>query len=264
MRNRVELGSAMAALAVLVVSGMIATPAGAALTAVPAKPPVYRYEAFWVFPPARSPDVDKISAAADQRVLAPALADGGLVGYGENKNLVYSREGSFTHSTWWQATSLPGVLKLIDAFDKRDGSSSPQLASATERWGRLYGSRYYNWKAGSWKGAYGYRFAYNVKPGVAPRDVAEMLSTFYVPILEKQLADGIIVQYEIDTAAIHSEDSPGQVIVSLVAPRAEDLDKLAFPVPDDEGPMIEAAKASVLTNRDAPHIEYVRVNATYK
>ena len=263
MRNRAELGSAMAGLAVLVVSGVIATPAGAALTAVKAKPPVYRYEAYWVFPPARSPDVDKISAAANQKVLAPALADGGLVGYGDDKNLVSSREG-FTHSNWWQATSLPGVLKLIDAFDKRDGSSSPQLASATEHWGRLYGSRYYNWKAGSWKGAYGYRFAYNVKPGVAPRDVAEMLSTFYVPILEKQLADGIIVEYEIDSEYVHSADSPGQVIVSLVAPSAEDLDKLAFPVSDNEGLMIEAAKASVITNRDSPHIEYVRVNATYK
>lgn len=154
MRNRAELGSAMAGLAVLVVSGIIATPAGAALTAVKAKPPVYRYEAFWVFPPGRSPDVDKISAAASQKVLAPALADGGLVGYGDDKNLVYSRE-DFTHSNWWQATSLPGVLKLIDAFDKRDGSNSPQLASATEHWGRLYGSRYYNWKAGSWRAPWG-------------------------------------------------------------------------------------------------------------
>jgi len=257
----VELGSAMAGLAVLVVSGMIATPAGAALTAVPAKPTMIRYEAFWVFPPARSPDVDKISAAANQKVLAPALADGGLVGYGDDKNLA---GGGFTHSNWWQATSLPGALKLIDAFDKAGGSSSPQLASATEHWGRLYGSRYYNWKAGSWKGAYGYRFAYNVKPGVAPRDVADMLSTYYVPILEKLFADGVIVQYEIDTEGVHSADSPGQVIVSLVAPSAEDLDKLAFPVSDNEGPMIEAAKASVITNRDSPHVEYVRVNVTYR
>jgi hypothetical protein len=253
----------MAGLAVLLVSGMIATPAGAALTAVKAKPPLLRYEAFWVFPPTRSPDVDKISAAANQKVLAPALADGGLVGYGDDKNLVYSRE-DFTHSNWWQATSLPSVLKLIDAFDKRDGSSSPQLASATEHWGRLYESRYYNWKAGTWKGAYGYRFAYNVKPGVSSWDVAEMLSTFYVPILEKLLADGIIVQYEIDNEWVHSADSPGQVMVSLVAPNAEDLNKLAFPVSDNEGPMIEAAKASVISNRDSPHVEYVRVNVTYK
>lgn len=263
IRKRVKLGSAVVGLAVLVVSGMIATPAGAALTAVQAKPPLFRYEAFWVLPPTRSPDVDKINAAANQRVLAPALAAGGLVGYGDDENLVSSREGS-THSTWWQATSLNGVFKLIDAFDKRDGSSSPQLARATEHWGRLYGSRYYNWKAGSWKGAYGYRFAYNIKPGVAPWDVADLLSTFYVPILEKLLADGIIVQYEIDSAAVHSADSPGQVMVSLIVPSAEDLGKLAFPVSDNEGPMIEAAKASVITDRDAPHIEYVRVNVTYK
>jgi hypothetical protein len=39
---------------------------------------------------------------------------------------------------------------------------------------------------------------------------------------------------------------------------------LAFPVSDNEGPMIEAAKASVIANRDAPHVEYLRVNVTYK
>jgi hypothetical protein len=263
IRKRVELGSAMTGLAALLVSGVVAAPAGAALTAVKAKPSLVRYEIFSVVPPARSRDVDKINAAASERVLAPALAAGALVGYGDDENLVSSRERA-THSTWWQATSLPGALKLIDAFDKADSSSSPQLASATEHWGRLYSSRYYNWKAGSWKGAYRYRFAYSVKPGVAPWDVADLLSTFYVPILEKLLADGIVVQYEIDTVAVHSADSPGQVMVSMVVPSAEDLAKLAFPVPDDEGPMIEAAKAGVLSDRDAPHIEYLRVNLTYK
>lgn len=260
MRNRVS--SAMAGVAGLVV--LIATPAGA-LTAVKEKPPLYRYESFWVFPPARWDDADKDNATANQKVLAPALADGAIVGYGDDKNLVYAGEG-FTHDNWWQATSRQGVLRLIDVFDKRDGSSSPQLVSSTEHRSQLYVSRYYNWKAGSWKGAYGYRLAYKLRPGAAPDDAINMLSSFYVPICETLLANGTIVEYEIDSESVHSADSPGQIIISFVAPSAGDLDKAfpAFAVSDSEGPLIEAAKASVFTNRDAPHRDWVRVNVTYK
>ncbi len=264
MRNGVRLGSAMAGVAGLVVSGMIATPAGA-LTAVKEKPPLYRYESFWVFPPAHWHDADKDNATANQRVLAPALADGALVGYGDDKNLVYSGEG-FTHDNWWQATSRQGVLKLVDVFDERDASGSPQLAGSTEHKSQLYVSRFYNWKAGSWKGAYGYRLAYKLRPGAVPEDAAQMLSSFYVPILESLLADGTIVEYEVDWELVHSDDSPGHIVISFVTPTAEDLDKAfpAFAVSDSEGPLIEAAKASVFTNRDAPHRDWVRVNVTYK
>jgi len=240
-----------------------ATLAGAQTAEVKEKPLLYKYVSYWTFPRAHWGDVDKDNATANQKILAPALADGTLVGYGDDENLVHFAEG-FTHANWWQASSRAGVMKVLAALHKGGGSSSPLLVSSTKHWDQVFVSRFYNWKAGSWKGAYGYRFAYNVKPGVAPRDVAEMLSTFYVPILEKQLADGIIVEYEIDSEYVHSADSPGQVIVSLVAPSAEDLDKLAFPVSDNEGLMIEAAKASVITNRDSPHIEYLRVNVTYK
>jgi hypothetical protein len=100
--------------------------------------------------------VDKDNATANQKVLAPALADGTLVGYGDHENLA-PPEGGFTHDNWWKAKSGADVMKLIEAFHKAGGSSS--LVSSTQHWSERYLSTYYNWKAGSWKGAYEYRFA---------------------------------------------------------------------------------------------------------
>ena len=44
-------------------------------------------------------------------------------------------------------------------------------------------------------------------------------------MLEKLLADGSIVEYEIDTEAIHNE-APGAFWIDVIAPNAEGLDKL--------------------------------------
>jgi hypothetical protein len=44
------------------------------------KPPPFRYESYWEFPPAHWDDVDKDNATGNQKILAAALADGTLVG----------------------------------------------------------------------------------------------------------------------------------------------------------------------------------------
>ena len=46
-----------------------------------------------------------------------------------------------------------------------------------------------------------------------------------MPLLEKLLADGSIVEYEIDTEAIHTE-APGTFWVDVISPNADGLDKL--------------------------------------
>jgi hypothetical protein len=73
------------------------------------KPPLYRYVSYWTFPRAHWADVDKENATGNQKILAPALADGTLVGYGDDENQVHSAEG-FTHDNWWQANSIAGLM----------------------------------------------------------------------------------------------------------------------------------------------------------
>jgi hypothetical protein len=47
-----------------------------------------------------------------------------------------------------------------------------------------------------------------------------------VPLLEKQLADGTIHEYEIDTEAIHTEP-PGTFWIFYLTANAEGLDKVS-------------------------------------
>jgi hypothetical protein len=59
-----------------------------------------------------------------------------------------------------------------------------------------------------------------------PEDAVETLSkNLVVPLLEKMLADGTILEYEVDTLAIHTE-APGDFWISYIVPKPEGLDKV--------------------------------------
>src|SRR5215470_3739952 len=145
-------GGGIAGLAVL---GMTATLAGPQTAEVKEKPPLYKYVSYWTFPGAHWADVDKDNAITSQKILAPALADGTLVGYGEDEEQVHSGE-AFTHARWLQAKSLASLMKLAQTLHNGGDSSPLLLASSARHWDQIYISSFYNWKAGSWKGAYGY------------------------------------------------------------------------------------------------------------
>jgi hypothetical protein len=253
--------------------GMTATLAGAQTDeafAIPTaellkeKPRLYRYESYWAFPPAHWGEVDKDNATGNQKVLAPALADGTLLGYGDSENLVNPGEG-FTHDNWWHANSYAGLTKVLEAFQKGGGSSSPLLVSSTKHWSQVYVSRFYNWKAGSWKGAYEYRRAYKLKPEADANGGIPALSSFYVPVLEKLFADGTIVEYEIDRDLVNSTESAGQFILVFVTPNAEGRDKYnaTYNAALYKNALLAPAKASILFD-ETPHDDWVRVNVTYK
>jgi hypothetical protein len=255
----------------LAVLGMTATLAGAQTDAVKEKPLLIRYESYWTFPPAHWGDVDKDNATSNQKALAPALTDGTLVGYGDNENLVRSRE-AFTHSNWWLANSTAGVLKVLDAFEKGGASSSSRLNNSTQHWTRKYHSQFYNWKAGSWKGAYGKSWGLVLRRGIDGNEAMRALASFYVPLFESLLADGTIVEYEIDREDdfSYSVDSAGQVIMAFVTPTADGMAKVgnAFTAAYEKSPLgltvISLAKAGAFLNDDALLTETVRVDAVYK
>lgn len=74
-RSRCRVTVGVAGLAVL---GMTASLAGAQTDEVKEKPRLYRYDSYWVFPQAHRGDVDEDNATGNQKILAPALADGSL------------------------------------------------------------------------------------------------------------------------------------------------------------------------------------------
>ena len=153
-----------------------------------------------------------------------ALADGSIVGYGDDLNIVHTPDG-MTHDDWWSAMSMAAMLNVLDKFYKSGTPTSPVLASATKHADGIFVSRYYNWRPGTYKGAYTRVGYYKLKPD-APEHAIETLSkSFIVPLLEKLLADGAIVEYEIDTEAVHTE-APGAFWIDVISPNAEGLDKL--------------------------------------
>jgi hypothetical protein len=198
-------------------------PASAQTTEVKEKPPMYSYVGFWAIPRAQWGAMAK-SDEADRAVLDKALASGTIVAYGNDENLVHTVDGE-THDGWWSSMSMAGLLNVLNTFYTNGSSTSPVLTSATKHWDQIFVSRYYNWHSGSWKGAYSEGGVYQLKRH-APDDAIDILSkNILVPFFEKQLADGNIHEYEIDTEAVHTQ-APGMFLIVYLASSAEAVDKI--------------------------------------
>jgi len=207
--------------AIAVLGGIWTSALHAQATEVKEKPRLYTYFANWQVPRARWGEMEK-AAAADQKLLDQAVAAGTLVSYGDDSNLVHQPEGP-THDNWWQAMSMAGVLDALESVSK---SGPPAvLASATKHSDAIYVSRFYNWHAGTYKGAYTHVSYYKLKAD-APEEAVESISkSFIVPLMEKLLADGAIVEYEVDEEAIHTE-SPDGFWVEYLSPTSAGVDKV--------------------------------------
>ena len=226
------------------------------------KPPMYSYVGNWAIPRAQWAEMDK-NTAADEKILSKALASGAIVAYGNDVNLVHQAEGA-THDDWWSAMSMAGLINVLEQFYQSGNATTPVLGSATKHWDNIYVSRYYNWHSGSFKNGYTYVASYKLKAD-APDDAVEKLSkNLIVPLLEKELAEGTIHEYEIDTEAIHS-DAPGTFIIVYIASSPEALDKVNEARRDalKASPLAGPAFGS-MTDFNAHRDYLARTNATYK
>jgi len=229
--------SIFAALCCLFVCTLCAMPSSAQTSQANEKPPMYSYISNWQIPRANWADMAKENSS-EQAILQKALADGTIVGYGSDENLVHTPDGE-THDSWFSAMSMAGLMKVLVQFYASPGSASPVLVSSTKHWDDVMISRYYNWKSGSWKGGYVWVASYKLKED-APHNAVDILSKdVVVPVLEKLLADGTILEYEIDTAAVHTS-APGTFWIVYVAPAPEGLDKV-------DTTILDSLKASPLS-----------------
>jgi hypothetical protein len=209
--------SALCAIALL---GMGTTAVRAQSAEIKEKPRMYTYFANWQIPRARWADMEKANAA-DKKLLDQAISSGTLVAYGDDANLVHQPEGP-THDNWWQAMSMAGVLDVLESLS--NSGPAPVLTSATKHSDAIYVSRFYNWHAGTYKGAYTHTAYYKLKADAPDNAVESISKNFVVPLLEKLLADGAIAEYEIDQEAIHTESSDG-FWVAYISPTSAGLDR---------------------------------------
>jgi len=226
------------------------------------KAPMYSYISNWVLPRSQWAEMEKADTT-NEKILSKALSSGTLVSYGHDETLIHKADGE-THDSWWSATSMAGVLNVLEQFYAVGTTTSPVLASATKHWDNLYVSRYYNWHAGSWKNVYTHVGVYKLKTD-APDDAVETLSkNLMVPLFEKLLADGTIHEYEVDTEAIHTE-SPGTFMVVYICSNGEALDKVNAAVQGaiKADPLAGSAFGS-MTESNGHRDGLFRTAATYK
>jgi len=226
------------------------------------KPAMYSYVANWQIPRAHWAEMNAANDA-DKAILDKALADGALIGYGNDESLVHQPDGA-THDNWWSSMSMAGLIKVLNQFYDSGNVSSPALDSATRHWDNILVSRYYNWQPGAWKNGYGHIGSYKLKHD-APDDALDVISkTFVVPVLEKLLADGAIREYEVDTEAIHTA-SPDMFWIVYVASSPEGLDKVNAAIQDamKAQPLAGPAFGSMTGSKDHRD-ELVRGDGIYK
>jgi hypothetical protein len=226
------------------------------------KAPMYSYIANWEIPRAHWPEMAK-SADAEKAILDKAVADGTLVGYGNDENLVHT-PGEFTHDNWWSSTSIAGLMKVLEQISGAGGSSAPALEAATKHWDEIEVSHYYNWKPGAYKNGYVQVALYTLKAN-APEDAVDQLSKSYiVPLLEKELADGTIVEYEIDVPAVHTS-APGTFAIVWVSPQADGIDKVSAAIrASREGQALSSAAFLSMVDYKTHRDELNKGNGVFK
>jgi hypothetical protein len=239
-----------------------ALPAGAQASDAKEKPGLYTYVSNWTIPRARWADMDKDSVST-AKVLDRAVAGGTIVAYGNSTNLVHTPKGP-THSGWWCATSMAGALNVLDGFYKSGSTVTPVFSSATEHWDNLYVSRFYNWHPGVVKGGYVHGATYTLKPD-APNDAVEILAKgLLVPFLEKLVADGTVVAYQIAEENVHTDD-PNMFYLFFITPTAEGLDKVNAALRESIGSQPLAVRGFGSMVDFTPHRDSLgRVDASFK
>jgi hypothetical protein len=120
--------------------------------------------------------------------------------------------------------SIAAVLNVLNKFYESGTPTSPVLARHEAR-RRHICSRHYNWRPGTYKGAYTRVAYYKLKPDMPEHAIETLSKSLIVPLLEKLLADGSIIEHEIDTEATHTE-APGAFSIDVISTIAEGLDKL--------------------------------------
>ncbi|HEX6771973.1 MAG TPA: hypothetical protein VF126_08095 [Acidobacteriaceae bacterium] len=259
---KIQKGTIFAGLFVLGMAAGVSGLANAQASEAKEKAPMYCYIGNWDIPRAQWADMAKADDA-DRPILEKALSTGTIVGFGTDMTVIHTANGG-TNDQWWCATSRAGLMNVLEQFYQGGNSTTPVLASATKHWDELYVSTHYNWHAGSLKNGYTHVGFYKLKAD-APDDAVEMLSkTLVAPLLEKQLADGTIAEYEIDTQAIHTS-SPDTFAIVYIAKDAEGLDKVQSAVESSlkSNPFAGPAFGS-MTDQSGHRDELLRTNATFK
>lgn len=242
MRIRVVVGVAACLLVCGAAILMAAGPA-VAQSAAAEKPAVYTYVSEWAVPRAMWADYKK-EDDADLEAMKKAFADGTIVSYG-SFSVINHQEGAATHGSWFSATSMANLMKVLEGLRSAPGATAPVLA-ASKHWDYILSSRDHNGHSGTFTNGYLRVARWPARAGGSDPEGKIQRATM-VGVLEKLLAAGALHSYTIDEEVVHS-DEPGTTFVVLVANGAEGLDKFDAAIEDmrKNNPVALAAYGSLI------------------
>ncbi|HTV05820.1 MAG TPA: hypothetical protein VME86_10675 [Acidobacteriaceae bacterium] len=211
-----------AVLCAIAVGTIVAVPASAQTETVKPKPRVYEYVSNWQIPRAHWAEMK--SEDANDPILEKAMSGGTIIGYGSDENLVHTPDG-WTHDDWFMATSMGDLMKVLEQY-YTSTSNPPVLLTSTKHWDLALTSRYYNWQPGaSYKNGIVSVSEYKLKADAPDNAFTAISGEIVAPLLEKLVADGTILEYEIDTMAVHTS-APGTFWIVTVVQDPANLDKV--------------------------------------
>jgi len=254
--------SIFACLGVSVLSAFWVMSTGAQQQALKAKPPMYTYIANWQIPRAHWAEM-KNPATTEDSMLDKAMSDGTIVGYGSDENLVHTADG-WTHDSWFSAMSMAGLVKVLDNYYASEDSTPSVLQSSTKHWDEVLVSRYYNWHSGSYKNAVLSVSMYKVKADAPAHALDAVSGEIVAPLLEKLVADGTLLEYEIDTQAVHTS-APGTFAIVYLTADPASLDKVDDAIRASiKAHPIEGAAFDAITDISAHRDEMALGSGKYK
>jgi hypothetical protein len=184
------------------------------------KPVQYTYVSEWTVPRAMWAEYLK-GDAADVDQMKKGVSDGAITSFGSYV-IINHQEGLPTHGTWFTATSMANLLKVLEAVRTAPGATAPPLAAA-KHWDYILESHNYGAQSGTFTNGYLRVGRWSPKPGATDAD-GKMLKATIVPVLDKLLEDGALHDYSIDEETVHSA-TPGTMFIAIITNGAEGLDK---------------------------------------
>lgn len=192
------------------------------------KPPLYTYVSEWSVPRAMWADYQKMEATEDDS-MNKMVADGSILSFG-SYTVLNHQEGRPTHGSWFQASSMASLLKVLENVRTAPAAASPVLA-ASKHWDYILESHNYSARAGTFKNGYLRVGHWKYKAGASDPDGKIMKATA-VALLDKLQSDGAIYGYQIDEENIHSED-PNGFYMAIMTNGPEGLDKFSAALADE-------------------------------
>lgn len=219
------------------------------------KPALYTYVSEWTVPRAMWADYLK-NDAADVDAMKKAVADGSIVSFGSYA-VVNHQEGLPTHGTWFSATSMANILKVLEGVRNAPNATAPPLAAA-KHWDYIMESHDHNAHSGTFTNGY---LRVGQWRGKAGDPDGKIMKATMVALLEKLLADGALHSYQIDSETVHSSD-PGRIFVAIVANGGEGVDKFYGALEESEKANPAAWAGLDTTLDEAGHRDFLARVAT--